>query len=270
MRAAVAALVGVAAIFVLSVIPSPELARAVRPTAAPAAPVRAPAPEVAASWGQLRIGSEQLVAIGRQAPKRVVIEPAFVVRPTPTPAATPVLPAPPSDAGLVAVNNAVSVPGATVVHRYTVFGSSAAEVIADMEAKGPWVLGEHWPRAVAYTWLRHLDYRPGSWSQADAGCTFTSPSLAYEIHVWLPSWSPPGPVSASLAAWWRTVLDRITSHEQRHVNDRARSVPVLERRLRGQPCAASSDVIDAWRAEGLAQARAWDAADLPIIWPAAP
>ena len=141
--------------------------------------------------------------------------------------------------GTPAPDESVAIPHAKMVY-YDIEGSTAAELRAQLNAKGP--RGYDGYRGDATTrWFIRWNW-PGYGS---ALCRLGDATVTYDIQVTFPRWKAPAGASPELVARWKEYTRRLAEHEKGHVDFVvARHRSVLDA-IRGATCATAEAAAQA-------------------------
>ena len=133
----------------------------------------------------------------------------FATAPTSTPKdATP--------ATIPAIGNAFFGSGAKVV-TYEVVGSSVDQIIASIQASGPFSDWLH-ARAEALTTAapKYRFVLSGAAGHCHVQVT-AKPAIIFTFTITLPSWSRPKSIDQATVLWWAKEIQRVATHERHHV-----------------------------------------------------
>lgn len=147
----------------------------------------------------------------------------------------------------------------TIFVYYTITGSTAAELRAQMERLGPGGAGASHYDATTQ-WQFNWAYRgvPGPY-----GCAIEAVGVRATITVTMPKWEPPPDAAPALRERWRVFLAALLVHEEGHrqvaISHGQRMVQELQALPPAPTCAALKTVVDATAKQILDQAARADA-----------
>ena len=88
--------------------------------------------------------------------------------------------------------------------------------------------------------------------------------------AYLPQWTSPSRVPASLVAWWQQELEHIRWHEEQHIRIFVKYVGLLSARIDDGLCSEVQGILNQWNAELYAEQHAFDVQDQQWQSPAYP
>ena len=203
--------------------------------------------------------------------------PVPTASPSPAPTAAPAEPtprptAPPSSSGRARPPDTLTrvpsvraeVAGADRIRYLPVRGSTPSR-LAGLEPGGRPVL--RWPRPAGDR-LRHDPTVVHSQLRPDAAtgsCTITDVDVGRLAVAYVPQWTAPRRVPASLAWWWRKLVARIGWHEAQHIKIATQHLARFPRLVTGKPCATYGRLARQWSRDLGAAQRAFDRRDYPRL-----
>jgi predicted secreted Zn-dependent protease len=159
----------------------------------------------------------------------------FAAAPTPTPRDAPPIPS---------IGASFFGSGAKVV-TYVVGGSSAEEIIASIQASGPFSDWLH-ARAEALTTAvpRYRFVLADTAGQCQVKVT-KKPAIIFTFTITLPSWKRPRGVDQATVRWWAKELQRVATHENHHVQIYRDGAARMTAALSHSTCANVADHLTA-------------------------
>ena len=148
---------------------------------------------------------------------------------------------------------------------YPVTGSSPHELILSMYKGAPADSEKAGAETLAFAAL--LWSFSSTTSYASGTCRIRSASVDASYKVTLPRWTKPGRVRPELLAWWKVVLEKLRSHEERHVQIYRKWVTEFRRHVVGMRCSAADAYFDRISRKMEAEGEAFDAEHGSIDWP---
>jgi predicted secreted Zn-dependent protease len=161
----------------------------------------------------------------------------FASAPTPTPKD----PTPPK---IPAIGSGFFGSGAKVA-TYEVAGSSADQIIASIQANGPFSDWLH-ARAEALTTAapRYRFALTGTAGHCHIQVS-AKPAIIFTFTITLPSWSQPKSVDPATVAWWAKEIQRVATHERHHVEIYRDGAALMTDALDHSTCANVSEHLRA-------------------------
>jgi predicted secreted Zn-dependent protease len=138
-----------------------------------------------------------------------------------------------------------AIPPATIV-TYTIRGSTAAELRAQMDQLGPQHFDAFTRWDFSWTWP----------AAADGSCILSKATVNYTIKVTAPVWTPPRTVDPSLVTAWSTYMTALATHEKGHIDFVVATAPSVLEAIKASTCdkanAAAGAVLDRIRQHDIA------------------
>jgi predicted secreted Zn-dependent protease len=113
---------------------------------------------------------------------------------------------------------------------FTITGSTARELIRDMEARCPSVAGRSQTCWAATSWKVTWDVRK---AKADGLCSVSAASAQVAIVQSLPIWEAAETAPRSLRRSWKRMLARLEAHEEKHAVNGRNAAEAIAARIRG-------------------------------------
>jgi predicted secreted Zn-dependent protease len=125
---------------------------------------------------------------------------------------------------------AVDIPHAVLTY-YDISGSTANELRAELDAKGP--VGYDGYKGDSTTkWSFSWDW-PG---YGNTACNLSAATVRYDIEVIFPRWTPPRNAAPDLVARWNDYIRRLAEHEMGHVDFVVANYQTVADAVKGATC----------------------------------
>lgn len=204
--------------------------------------------------------------------------PVPTASPSPAPTAPPAQPtprptAPPSSSGRARPPDTLTrvpsvraeVAGADRIRYLPVRGSTPSRLVGSSSREAARFCGGHGQRAIACVMIRP-SFAPSYVQDAATGsCTITGVDVGRLAVAYVPQWTAPRRVPASLAWWWRKLVARIGWHEAQHIKIATQHLARFPRLVTGKPCATYGRLARQWSRDLGAAQHAFDRRDYPRL-----
>lgn len=121
-------------------------------------------------------------------------------------------------------------------HTYQIFGYSENDLRLQMNQCGPKMDGEPYDAMTTYTMNWSWNLLP---SYTD--CRVIDPVVGINVDIYIPNWNAPSDVQAGLTSKWLTFVDRLTYHENNHMQIEVDGARDMLSALQSQPAYATCD-----------------------------